>query len=431
VSCDEALQHIATESQIWLRLAAVRDDDGSWSARLVELTSGAPAPSWEPRTWEYPGALFHGQLDDGAAAADCLRKGTLKVGDYDVSLGLLMTDWQTNWERQQSRANGRFETLDWPAVETTLPVDATAGVRPTPPGHLVAAGDAPSFLSFYAATAYFFWKDRGPAGGQLPQEIVYRHQDLRGRINLVRLDDEMVEVQLEGGELDAMIVELAGDAPGQTQRLSQHRGLPEIPEAKFKLAEGLPPGSWVLLRSGAEWIDRRFLSVPWNRGPEAGVEIVIETANRLEALVTARERQQVEFKQQLPKDDQAKATLMKTICAFANGIGGSALIGVTDERAIVGLDARAADRAKDQLTQMIGSWIDPRPSIDFNVLPIADSEKVVLELSVEPGYALHGSGRPGEVRTPYVRHQGVTERATTAEITAIVRARTPLPTQLV
>jgi len=78
-----------------------------------------------------------------------------------------------------------------------------------------------------------------------------------------------------------------------------------------------------------------------------------------------------------------------------------------------------------------GSWIDPRPSIDFNVLPIADSEKVVLELSVEPGYALHGSGRPGEVRTPYVRHQGVTERATTAEITAIVRARTPLPTQLV
>ena len=78
----------------------------------MTMAVGAPAPSWEPRTWEYPGALFHGQLDDGAAAADCLRKGTLKVGDYDVSLGLLMTDWQTNWERQQSRANGRFETLD-------------------------------------------------------------------------------------------------------------------------------------------------------------------------------------------------------------------------------------------------------------------------------------------------------------------------------
>ncbi len=53
----------------------------------------------------------------------------------------------------------------------------------------------------------------------------------------------------------------------------------------------------------------------------------------------------------------------------------------------------------DQLTQMIGTWVDPRPDGNFDILPIADSDKVVLEFWVEPGVALYGCGRPGEVRT--------------------------------
>jgi hypothetical protein len=48
----------------------------------------------------------------------------------------------------------------------------------------------------------------------------------------------------------------------------------------------------------------------------------------------------------------------------------------------------------------------------------------VLEHWVDPGVALYGCGRPGEVRIAYVRHHGITEKATTSEITAIVQART-------
>lgn len=93
-------------------------------------------------------------------------------------------------------------------------------------------------------------------------------------------------------------------------------------------------------------------------------------------------------------------------------------LGVDDERNIVGLHEREVDRAKDQLTQMMGSWLEPRPASTFDVLPIADSDRVALELWVEPGPDVYGCGRPGEVRTVYVRHHGVTERASLAEITA-------------
>jgi len=180
-----------------------------------------------------------------------------------------------------------------------------------------------------------------------------------------------------------------------------------------------------LLRKGAQWLDRRFLSVPYARGNEAGVEIVVDATTKLEALVASRERQQVEFKQQLPKDDETKSKVMKTVCAFANGQGGSLLVGVDDDRNLIGIDERSVDRLRDQLTQMIGTWVDPRPDGNFDILPIADSDKVVLEFWVEPGVALYGCGRPGEVRTPYVRHHGITEKATTNEITAIVQSRTP------
>src|SRR5712692_4186527 len=130
-----------------------------------------------------------------------------------------------------------------------------------------------------------------------------------------------------------MIVELAGDAPGPNRRVHDRHsdGLLHIEGVSFPLPEGLPAGSWLLLRRGSEWIDRRFLSVPWGRGREAGVEVVVEAATRLESLVSAGERQLVEFKRQIPKEDETKAKIMKTVCAFANGQGGSLLIGVDDE----------------------------------------------------------------------------------------------------
>jgi len=138
---------------------------------------------------------------------------------------------------------------------------------------------------------------------------------------------------------------------------------------------------------------------------------------------------EVEFKRQVPKAYEDKRQVMKSVCAFANGNGGSLLVGVDDDRELVGLEPRAIDRLKDQLTQMVSSWVDPRPAIDFQVLPVPESDRVVLEMQVQPGSALYGCGRPGETRVPYVRYHGTCERASTHEITNIVRARSIVPSR--
>jgi len=184
------------------------------------------------------------------------------------------------WERRQSRSPVPYESLDWPATETTVAhVDVSQGEQQ---GHLVSAEEAPSFIDFYTAAACFFWLDRQPVGGWLYQGVMYRHQDTRGRVNGVRILDEEVEVEVEGDAIGGMIVELAGGGPGPTHRLPDRRA-PSIETVRFPVKDGLPPGAWVLLRSGEEWIDRRFLTVPWTRGTEAGVEVIVEPRTKLEA----------------------------------------------------------------------------------------------------------------------------------------------------
>ena len=168
-----------------------------------------------------------------------------------------------------------------------------------------------------------------------------------------------VEVDVEGTDVDGLIVELAGDVPGQTDRMWRRHGA-EPQTARFLLKDRLPSGSWVLLRRGPG-VARPTAScaIPYTAGNEAGVEIAVDAITKLEALVASRERRHVEFKQQLPKNDETKSKIMKTVCAFANGQGGCCLIGVSDDSELVGVDERSVDRLRDQLTQMIGSWVEP------------------------------------------------------------------------
>ena len=71
----DALDHIAVEEVLWVRLAAVRQADGELNACLLEVVSGAPPPGWEPAIWEYPEVIFSAFHQSGSQMADCLREG--------------------------------------------------------------------------------------------------------------------------------------------------------------------------------------------------------------------------------------------------------------------------------------------------------------------------------------------------------------------
>ena len=415
---DEALAHIAAEPVVWVRMAAIRQPDDSWHSHLLELTSGEPPPSWDVQTWEYPHALFVGTTLGGTAVADALRAHQLSVEGREVTMPQVQDS--VRWERRQSRSSAMYEALEWPASESALSMPAS--VTREPQGHLLPTERAPSFLNFYTAAAAFFWLSRQPIGGSVNQGTVYRHQDTRGRINRVSISDDSVEIQVEGAGIDGLIVELAGDSPGPVNRIWTRAGA-KTDTLQFSLNEGLPGGAWVVLRNGSEWIDRRFLAVPWTHGVEAGVEVLVEPLTRLEAFLANREGPQIEFKRQLPQADDEKLKTLKTVCAFANGPGGSVLFGIDDDHNVQGLTEANIDRLKDRLTQLVETWIEPRVQVEFAILPIRDTAAAVLEMRVPPGIGLYGCARPGEVPVPYIRHHARSVRARPAEIETIVRDR--------
>ena len=148
-SFDDVVGHVAAEAIVWVRLAAICRDDGIWRARLLELTSGAPPPSWSPEVWDYPWAVFTARREVGTGIGEWLRSGKLALEGRDVVLPQSMG--QVRWERRQSHAPGRYETLDWPVTETAF---ANAELPQNDPQTLlVSAGGAPSFYSLHGRDA--------------------------------------------------------------------------------------------------------------------------------------------------------------------------------------------------------------------------------------------------------------------------------------
>lgn len=131
---DQTLTHLASESAVWVRAAAVVDETGALLARLVELTSGEAPPGWQRRLWEYPSASFLATVDTGETVVTWLRSG-MPIGDRSVAVPALSDSLA--WERLQSGGAGQLETLEWPSVEMRLSASYSTSAEPA--GHLVSA----------------------------------------------------------------------------------------------------------------------------------------------------------------------------------------------------------------------------------------------------------------------------------------------------
>jgi hypothetical protein len=226
------------------------------------------------------------------------------------------------------------------------------------------------------------------------RELVGRLQDRRGRISGVHVRPTEMRVQVDGDALKGTVVELAGYQPGPLARLSASR----LQRLRFPLPGGLPDGAWVVLRRDDEWLDRRFLAWPYARERQPGVEIEIEPATRLEALISGGEGPTIEFKEELPTNEaDSKRNVMKTVAAFANGDGGAILFGVTNEGQIDGVDqSLSRGSARDMLARLVHSWVSPLPQFRIEALnPPVAQDRVVLILTVER----HGAAVRGRHQT--------------------------------
>ncbi len=90
---------------------------------------------------------------------------------------------------------------------------------------------------------------------------------------------------------------------------------------------------------------------------------------------------------------------LKSVSAFANGIGGTLIFGISDDREIIGLDNAQSDA--EAISRLIKERISPLP--EFALKPIQEQGKNLLVLTVSSGTATPYYYRADGIREAYIR----------------------------
>ncbi|HET8895411.1 MAG TPA: ATP-binding protein [Gaiellaceae bacterium] len=396
------------EPRVWVRLAANHPQD-DWQLSLLEVTLGEAPPGWHRQRWSYERAVFVAAMPAGATVAGWLERGRISM--RSVSLPIVAQN-QVQAERRQSHFAGIFQALPWPSIVWTV------NIRDDTPQMLhdeLVADDAPAFLTFdLAATAFFGLPTSSPNRSFSGREFVVREQDLRARIDSVRVRSTEVIVSVSGKQLSSTALTLGG-LVGQRKQL--RRGTTEV---HFPLAGGIPSGGWMALHKGQELLDRRGLDPAWG---QTDVEIEVDPVTEVEVLISRGEGVSTEFKRDLPTDRRESIiNVMKTVAAFANGDGGAILFGIANDGAVVGVAIDDVRKALDRTTELIRDWV--RPHVDFDIELADVDEKQILLVRIEAGSEPpYGVGTTDRRIDYYIRRSGTTSPATSADVRAFVRAR--------
>jgi len=99
-------------------------------------------------------------------------------------------------------------------------------------------------------------------------------------------------------------------------------------------------------------------------------------------LLLKEESEQLEFKQQISSQEK----IAKTLSAFANSKGGTVVIGVSDQRKIIGIDL---EEERYMVAAANDNFCVPKVSLEFHGIKInpekdQEEEKMVLLVEVHP-----------------------------------------------
>lgn len=127
-------------------------------------------------------------------------------------------------------------------------------------------------------------------------------------------------------------------------------------------------------------------------------------------LLKQGESEQLEFKESVRKE-----TVGKTICGFLNNKGGQLLLGIKDDKAIIGV--KDAEKIKAELEQYLFEELVPEAPVMVSVEDYDDKQLLLLKVwegSKQP-YIFDGS--------IYYRIGDSTHRASSKEISALIHKR--------
>ena len=141
------------------------------------------------------------------------------------------------------------------------------------------------------------------------------------------------------------------------------------------------------------------------------------------------ENRECEFKLLLEKDSEKVEKWAKTLVGFANSVGGSMFVGVSDDGAAVGLDKKEIDESKNLVYQTINRHIFPHIEPDFATYPASEG-RYVLEVKVPylNEMVIYKVGDYNE--KVYIREHGSTVQASVSQILKLGKRKLGVDSQL-
>ena len=179
--------------------------------------------------------------------------------------------------------------------------------------------------------------------------------------------------------------------------------------------------TWVALTRARECLDFRSLSSRWPLSLAQG-DVFYEPDDldeRLDRIRLAGENETVEFKEDIPKGDG----IPRAVAAFANGDGGTIIVGIRDRTGeVAGVEGDAASFC-DHLDNVVRNNVYPPPK--YELLPCTLEGCTVIAMRVEAGDDRpYGVGPRGAIRY-YVRRGANNWVAQPEEMREIARDRQP------
>jgi hypothetical protein len=159
-----------------------------------------------------------------------------------------------SWSRHPSHSASGPTALSWPITKYGVYSPESSQAR-ADIGFLIADG-LPTFTQFQEAAAYRLyadWRARAQALGS--SLCVVRAADVRGYIEKVRVGAASLSLSLRGDQVVGVRCELIG---GGTR---QERGVGRSRRVRLPLPGGLTDDRMLMVSSGRDWLDYRFLSL--------------------------------------------------------------------------------------------------------------------------------------------------------------------------
>jgi len=138
----------------------------------------------------------------------------------------------------------------------------------------------------------------------------------------------------------------------------------------------------------------------------------------IQDLLSSPESKNLEFKEAMP----SRLAIAKTTCAFANGGGGSIIIGVADkDKKVTGINELEIPDLEEKISNIIYTVVEP--TLAFNTTVYNIKGKLLLKIEIFPGslkpYHLKSKG---EIEGTYIR-LGSTNRKADLDIIEELRRR--------